>query len=126
MELQNIYKDMSERTGGNIYIGVIGPVRTGKSTFIKRFMNTLVIPNIQDEYRRERALDELPQSGAGKTVMTAEPKFIPEEAETISLGEASAKIRMIDCVGFMVPSALGQFENEMPRMVTTPLSTKFR
>jgi stage IV sporulation protein A len=77
MELQNIYKDMSERTGGNIYIGVIGPVRTGKSTFIKRFMNTLVIPNIQDEYRRERALDELPQSGAGKTVMTAEPKFIP-------------------------------------------------
>lgn len=120
MEMQNVYKDMSERTGGNIYIGVIGPVRTGKSTFIKRFMNTLVIPNIKDEHRRERALDELPQSGAGKTVMTAEPKFIPEEAETISFGEASASVRMIDCVGFMVQSALGQFENELPRMVSTP------
>ena len=120
MEMQRLYADISERTGGSIYIGVIGPVRTGKSTFIKRFMQAFVVPNIENEHQRARALDELPQSGAGRTVMTAEPKFIPEEAVAVCFGESSAKIRMVDCVGYMVPGALGQFENEMPRMVSTP------
>ncbi|MBQ1210101.1 MAG: stage IV sporulation protein A, partial [Bacteroidales bacterium] len=120
MEMQHLYADISERTGGSIYIGVIGPVRTGKSTFIKRFMNAFVIPNIENEHLRTRALDELPQSGAGRTVMTAEPKFIPEEAVEVRFGDGSAKIRMVDCVGYMVPGALGQFENEQPRMVSTP------
>lgn len=120
MEMQRLYSDISERTGGSIYIGVIGPVRTGKSTFIKRFMNAFVLPNIENEYLRARALDELPQSGAGRTVMTAEPKFIPEEAIEVHFGDGSAKIRMVDCVGYMVPGALGQFEDELPRMVSTP------
>ena len=120
MEMQRLYADISERTGGSIYIGVIGPVRTGKSTFIKRFMNAFVIPNIENEHQRTRAWDELPQSGAGRTVMTAEPKFIPEEAVEVRFGDGCAKIRMVDCVGYMVPSALGQFEDEMPRMVSTP------
>jgi stage IV sporulation protein A len=118
--MADIYKDISVRTNGNIYIGVIGPVRTGKSTFIKRFMETVVIPNIQDKHKKARAQDELPQSGAGRTVMTAEPKFIPEEAAEVSLGEANVKVRMVDCVGYMVPSALGQFEDSLPRMVMTP------
>lgn len=119
-DMQNLYADISERTGGSIYIGVVGPVRTGKSTFIKRFMTSFVIPNLADEHQKARALDELPQSGAGRTVMTAEPKFIPEEAAEVRLGDASASIRMVDCVGYMVPSALGQFEDELPRMVSTP------
>ena len=117
---KDIYSDIAERTGGDIYIGVVGPVRTGKSTFIKRFMETLVIPNINSEFKRERALDELPQSAAGKTIMTTEPKFIPEEAVRIDLGDgASFNVRLIDCVGYIVPSSLGYIENEQPRMVMT-------
>lgn len=121
MENQNIYHDIAQRTGGDIYIGVVGPVRTGKSTFIKKFMETLVIPNMQSDFMRERATDELPQSAAGKTIMTTEPKFIPEEAVEVELeGNAALKVRLIDCVGYIVPSSLGYFENEMPRMVRTP------
>lgn len=121
MDSQNIYKDIAKRCGGDIYIGVVGPVRTGKSTFIKRFMETLVIPNIQSEFARERATDELPQSAAGRTIMTTEPKFIPEEAVKISLADnATLNVRMIDCVGYIVPSSLGYIENEQPRMVVTP------
>ncbi|NCB64246.1 MAG: stage IV sporulation protein A [Clostridia bacterium] len=121
MEERKIYDDIALRTEGDIYVGVVGPVRTGKSTFIKRFMETLVIPNIENVYRRERARDELPQSGSGRTVMTAEPKFVPEDAVEISMdGSAKLSVRLIDCVGYMVNTAVGQFENDMPRMVTTP------
>ncbi|WRS26483.1 stage IV sporulation protein A [Oscillospiraceae bacterium MB08-C2-2] len=121
MENRSIYTDIAKRTDGNIYIGVVGPVRTGKSTFIKKFMETLVIPNIESEFVRERAVDELPQSSGGKTIMTTEPKFIPEEAVNVKLGEnASMNVRMIDCVGYIVPSSLGYIENEQPRMVMTP------
>ena len=121
MEHQTIYQDIAERTGGDIYIGVVGPVRTGKSTFIKRVMESLVIPNIDNVYRRERARDELPQSGSGRTIMTAEPKFVPEEAVTVSMdGSAAFQVRLIDCVGYMVPGAVGQLEGETERMVTTP------
>lgn len=118
---EHIYQDISIRTGGDIYIGVVGPVRTGKSTFVKRVMETLVIPNIENVYRRERAKDELPQSGSGRTIMTAEPKFIPEEAVEISPdGTASLCIRMIDSVGYLIPGAIGAEEDGVPRMVTTP------
>ena len=121
MEERNIYHDISERTNGDIYIGVVGPVRTGKSTFIKRFMDTIVIPNIDGNYRRDRAIDERPQSAAGRTIMTTEPKFVPEQAVTVNIeGNASFAVRMIDCVGYIVPSALGYVENDMPRMVMTP------
>ncbi len=117
----NLYQDIATRTGGNIYIGVVGPVRTGKSTFIKRFMDSAVIPNIENVYMKERARDELPQSGSGRTIMTAEPKFVPEEAVEIQLdGAGRVKVRLIDCVGYMVNGALGQMENEVPRMVSTP------
>jgi len=119
--MENIYQDMAARTGGNIYIGVVGPVRTGKSTLIKRIMETLVLPCIEDSYRRERARDELPQSGSGKTIMTAEPKFVPEEAVEISPdGTAKLRIRMIDSVGYMVPGAAGADEDGTPRLVSTP------
>ncbi len=121
MSNNDIYCDIAKRTDGDIYIGVVGPVRTGKSTFIKKFMESLVIPNIASEYRRERAVDELPQSSAGKTIMTTEPKFIPEEAVEVTIGEkARFNARMIDCVGYIVPSAIGYIENEAPRMVITP------
>lgn len=121
MEAQSIYQNIAKRTGGDIYIGVVGPVRTGKSTFIKRFMETLVIPNISSEFARERATDELPQSAAGRTIMTTEPKFIPEEAVKVSLADNAAfNVRMIDCVGYIVPSSLGYIENNAPRMVMTP------
>ncbi len=121
MEERNIYHDISERTNGDIYIGVVGPVRTGKSTFIKRFMDTIVIPNIDGNYRRDRAIDEMPQSAAGRTIMTTEPKFVPEQAVTVNIeGNVSFAVRMIDCVGYIVPSALGYVENDMPRMVMTP------
>ena len=117
----DIYCDIAKRTDGDIYIGVVGPVRTGKSTFIKKFMEQLVIPNIASEYRRERAVDELPQSSAGKTIMTTEPKFIPEEAVEVTIGDkARFNVRMIDCVGYIVPSSIGYIENEAPRMVVTP------
>ena len=121
----SIYRDIAERTGGNIYIGVVGPVRTGKSTFIKKFMETLVLPNIEDKFDRERAKDEMPQSAAGKTVMTAEPKFIPDEAVEITIADnAKLRVRMIDCVGYIVPEALGHIENGGPRMVHTPWQTE--
>ncbi|MEG2214613.1 MAG: stage IV sporulation protein A [Oscillospiraceae bacterium] len=117
----SIYQDIAARTSGDIYLGVVGPVRTGKSTFIKRFMETLVIPKIENVYMRERAKDELPQSGSGKTIMTAEPKFVPEDAVTIELDEGTAfSVRLIDCVGYMVRGAAGQLENGAERLVTTP------
>ena len=121
MNEHNIYEDIALRTDGDIYLGVVGPVRTGKSTFIKRFMETLVIPNIENVYMRERARDELPQSGSGRTIMTAEPKFVPEDAVDITMdGDATFSVRLIDCVGYMVPGAIGQFEGDAERMVTTP------
>ena len=121
MTEQNIYRELSQRTGGACMLGVVGPVRTGKSTFIKRFMETQVIPNIDNVYRRDRAKDELPQSGSGRTIMTAEPKFVPEEAVEIKLEEGTSfSVRLIDCVGYMVPGAVGQFEDLAPRMVMTP------
>ncbi|MBP3333001.1 MAG: stage IV sporulation protein A [Clostridia bacterium] len=123
--MTNIYRDIATRTGGDIYVGVVGPVRTGKSTFIKRFMETLVLPNISDNYDRERAKDEMPQSAAGRTVMTTEPKFIPDEAVKISLDDvASLSVKMVDCVGYIVSDALGQTEEGKPRMVLTPWSSK--
>ena len=121
MDERNIYSDISRRTSGKIYLGVVGGVRTGKSTFIKRFMDTLVIPHIDDDALRRRTIDELPQSAAGRTIMTTEPKFIPEEAVEITLDNAASfAVRMIDCVGYIVPSALGYIEDEQPRMVKTP------
>ncbi len=121
MEERSIYEDIALRTEGDIYIGVVGPVRTGKSTFIKRFMETMVIPRIDNIYRQERARDELPQSGSGRTIMTAEPKFVPEEAVPITMdGGASFQVRLIDCVGYLVNGAVGQMEGDEVRMVTTP------
>ena len=121
MEEFNVYRDIQNRTNGEIYIGVVGPVRTGKSTFIKKFMDTVVIPNIPDGMQKERAIDELPQSSAGRTIMTTEPKFIPEQAVAVQIDEdASFHVRMIDCVGYIVPSAIGYIEQDQPRMVRTP------
>ena len=121
MTNNSIYQDIEARTGGDIYIGVVGPVRTGKSTFIKRFMDKLVIPNIENEYKRERANDELPQSAQGRTIMTTEPKFVPNEAVEISVdNNAKLKVRLIDCVGYIVPDAMGYIEDDAPRMVMTP------
>ena len=117
----NIYRDIAARTDGAFMLGVVGPVRTGKSTFIKRFMEKLVIPQIDNTYMKERAKDELPQSGSGKTIMTAEPKFVPENPVNISLaGNTELAVRLVDCVGYMVDGAAGQFEDGEERMVTTP------
>ena len=119
--MENLYASIAARTGGNIYIGVVGPVRTGKSTLVKRIMEHLVIPNIQEPYRKERARDELPQSGSGRTIMTSEPKFVPEEAVEITPdGTTRLSVRMIDSVGYMVDGAVGATEDGVPRMVTTP------
>ena len=116
-----LYQDIANRTQGDIYVGVVGPVRTGKSTFIKRFMDLLVIPNIENEYKRERARDELPQSAGGRTIMTTEPKFIPNEAVEITIGDnLKLKTRLVDCVGYLVNNAIGYLEDDMPRMVKTP------
>ncbi len=123
MAEHSIYRDIAERTGGDIYIGVVGPVRSGKSTFIKRFMESLVLPNMGEGYSRDRARDEMPQSAAGKTVMTTEPKFIPDEAVTVKLDDSAVmRVKMIDCVGYIVPDAMGTAENGQPRMVRTPWS----
>lgn len=123
MENRNVYEDIAKRTDGDIYVGVVGPVRTGKSTFIKKFMDLLVIPNIENEYKKERAKDELPQSAAGRTIMTTEPKFIPNEAVEITVGEnIRLKTRLVDCVGYLVNNAIGYLEDDMPRMVKTPWS----
>ena len=121
MEDHSIYRDIAERTNGDIYIGVVGPVRTGKSTFIKKFMDTIVLPNIEEDFKRGRAVDEMPQSAAGRTIMTTEPKFIPEQAVHVKIDDCAAfSVRLIDCVGYIVPSALGYIENDQPRMVMTP------
>lgn len=123
MENINVYEDIAKRTDGDIYVGVVGPVRTGKSTFIKRFMDLLVIPNIENEYKKERATDELPQSASGRTIMTTEPKFVPNEAVQITIGEnIKLKTRLVDCVGYLVNNAIGYLEDDMPRMVKTPWS----
>ena len=121
MAERSIYKDIAERTGGDIYIGVVGPVRSGKSTFITRFMQELVLPNMGDEAARERARDEMPQSAAGRTVMTTEPKFVPDEGVALTLeGGVSMRVKMVDCVGYMIPEAMGGEENGAVRMVNTP------
>ncbi len=116
----NIYKDIAERTGGEVYAGVVGPVRTGKSTFIKRFMELFVVPAIENTYVRTRVVDQLPQSGDGRTITTTEPKFIPEEAVAIKVSSASLSIRMVDCVGYLIPGVLGHQEDGKSRMVKTP------
>ncbi|MBQ7923235.1 MAG: stage IV sporulation protein A [Clostridia bacterium] len=123
MNQTNIYQNIAERTGGDIYIGVVGPVRSGKSTFIRRFMETVVIPNISNEFERNRARDEMPQSAGGRTVMTTEPKFVPDEAVKIQIGEnMECRIKMVDCVGYLIPEVLGTDENGETRMVHTPWS----
>ena len=121
MENFQIYRDIQARTGGDIYIGVVGPVRTGKSTFIKKFIENLVVPNIEDEYERKRCLDEIPQTAQGKTIMTIEPKFVPSTAAKIKVEEFETNIKLVDCVGYVIPAAKG-YEDEMgePRMVKTP------
>ena len=116
----DVYKDMQARTNGEIYIGVVGPVRTGKSTFIKRFMDVCVLPHMTEEYSKKQAVDELPQSGTGKTITTTEPKFIPSEAAQITIGDVTVKTRLIDCVGYMVDGAVGHMEEDAERMVKTP------
>ena len=121
METNRIYEDIATRTNGDIYVGVVGPVRTGKSTLIKKFMEQMVLPNIDDPSWRDRAVDELPQSASGRTIMTTEPKFVPEDAVKISIDNTSScNVRLIDCVGYIVPGALGYIENDQPRMVMTP------
>ena len=120
MEKTEIIKNITERTGGDLYLGVVGAVRTGKSTFIKKVIENLVVPNIEDEYERKRALDEIPQSAQGKTIMTTEPKFVPSNAATIKIEEFEASVRLVDCVGYVIPGAKGYEDENGPRMVKTP------
>ncbi len=120
----SIYKSIAERTGGEIYIGVVGPVRSGKSTFLRRFMEAVVLPHIPGEYDRNRARDEMPQSAGGRTVMTTEPKFVPDEAVSIRAGDTECRVKMVDCVGYMIPEVMGTEEDGSPRMVHTPWSTE--
>ena len=123
MDETNIYRDIAKRTGGDIYIGVVGPVRTGKSTFIHRFLDSVILPAIENEYDRERTLDQMPQSASGKTVMTTEPKFVPDESVRVSLEDGTEfNVKMVDCVGYMVEGALGGEEDGETRMVKTPWS----
>lgn len=120
MEKTEIIKNISERTGGDLYLGIVGAVRTGKSTFIKKVIETLVVPNIEDEYEKKRALDEIPQSAQGKTIMTTEPKFVPSKAAQIKIEEFEANVRLVDCVGYIIPGAKGYEDENGPRMVKTP------
>lgn len=120
MEKIDIIKDISKRTGGDIYLGVVGAVRTGKSTFIKKCIENLVVPNIEDEYEKKRCLDEIPQTAQGKTIMTIEPKFVPSNAATIKIEDFTANIRLIDCVGYVIDAAKGYEDDNGPRMVRTP------
>ena len=121
MDQNTLYRDIAGRCGGDIYVGVVGPVRTGKSTFIKRFMELLVLPSIADADARDRTVDELPQSGAGRTIMTTQPRFVPDEAVEVRLRDgASARVRLVDCVGYLIPGVLGLSEGDEARMVRTP------
>ena len=120
MEKIDIIKSITERTGGDIYLGVVGAVRTGKSTFIKKMVETLIVTNIEDEYERKRCWDEIPQSAQGKTIMTTEPKFVPSQAAKIQIEDFSANVRLIDCVGYVIPDAKGYEDENGPRMVKTP------
>ncbi|HOL12859.1 MAG TPA: stage IV sporulation protein A, partial [Bacillota bacterium] len=123
MEATAVFRDIVARTRGDIYIGVVGPVRTGKSTFIKRFVDLMVLPLIKDDQLKKRTVDELPQSGSGRMIMTTEPKFVPDEAVTIELQEGmKASLRLVDCVGYTVTGALGYFDDEGLRLVRTPWS----
>lgn len=123
MEGFDLYKDIAQRTGGDIYIGVVGPVRTGKSTFIKRFMDLMVLPNIENEFIKNRAIDELPQSGSGRTIMTTQPKFVPNEAVKLEFNDKTVmSVRLVDCVGYLAQGVIGHLENDVPRMVRTPWS----
>ncbi|MBO5183147.1 MAG: hypothetical protein J6B64_01990 [Bacilli bacterium] len=120
MEKKEIIKNITERTGGDLYLGVVGAVRTGKSTFIKKVIENLVVPNIEDEYERKRALDEIPQSAQGKTIMTTEPKFVPSNGALIKIEEIEANVKLVDCVGYVIPAAKGYEDENGPRMVKTP------
>ena len=120
MEKLEIIKNITQRTGGDLYLGVVGAVRTGKSTFIKKVIENLVVPNIEDEYEKKRALDEIPQSAQGKTIMTTEPKFVPSNAAEIKIDEITTSVRLVDCVGYVIPGAKGYEDENGPRMVKTP------
>lgn len=120
MDKQEIIKNIASRTGGDIYLGVVGAVRTGKSTFIKKVMEAIVVPNIEDEFERKRATDEIPQSASGKTIMTIEPKFVPNNAAKIKIDDFSCNIRLIDCVGYLIKNAKGAEDENGPRMVKSP------
>lgn len=120
MEKTDVIRSITERTGGDIYLGVVGAVRTGKSTFIKKVIEKLVVPNIEDEYERKRTLDEIPQSAQGKTIMTTEPKFVPSNAANIKIDDFNTNIRLIDCVGYVIPEAKGYEDENGPRMVKCP------
>ena len=124
MEKKEIIKNIAKRSGGDIYLGVVGAVRTGKSTFIKRMVETLIIPNIEDEFEKKRALDEIPQSAAGKTIMTTEPKFVPNNTAKIKIDDINCNIKLIDCVGYMINNAIGATDENGPRMIKTPWYTE--